>query len=73
MRNYKKKVKLYSEATIEIAMSEVKAGASVKRPAIKYHMSRHMLKMRLKEDAGEFSRKRQVFYSFIPFFVATKG
>ena len=60
MRKYVKKEKLYTEASIKAAVSEVKAGKSVKGTAAKYHMSRHMLKQRVKEDAGEFTRKKQV-------------
>ena len=46
--------------TIETAMIEVKNGASLRKTADKYHMSRFLLTNRLKEEQGSFQRKKQV-------------
>ena len=61
-RSYKPKVKLYTEATINTAISEVEGGATVYKTAKKYHMSISMLRRRVMESKGLFSRKKQVYF-----------
>ena len=58
-RNYKKKKKLYMEASIEQAMKEVNDGKSIQNIVKKYHMSRCLLDKRLKVDAGSVVLKKR--------------
>ena len=55
MRNYKKKVKLYTEQSVDAAIREVEGGGSIKKAAKKYHMSRWMLSQRLKSHNREIT------------------
>lgn len=59
VRNYKPKKKLYTETSIAAAIEEVKHGGTVYKTAKKYHMSISMLRKRVLEEKGEFTRKKQ--------------
>ena len=50
---------MYTETSIACAVSEIKMGNSLKKTAAKYHMSRFMLRRRVKEEAGLFTREKQ--------------
>ena len=66
MRNYKKKVKVYTAKSIEAAINEVvHGGKSVKSVAKKYHMSTSMLRKRVMEHRGDFERKKQVRITYL--------
>ncbi|KAK3858093.1 hypothetical protein Pcinc_035690 [Petrolisthes cinctipes] len=51
-RTYIKKQKLYTEASIQVAIEEVNSGASVRSTAKKYHMSASMLRQRCLHNKG---------------------
>ena len=59
MRTYIKKQKMYTETSIACAVSQIKMGKSLKKTAAKYHMLRFMLRRRVKEEAGLFTREKQ--------------
>lgn len=60
-RNYKHKPKLYTDSSIEKAVSEVlKDDEAVYKTAAKYNMSTSMLRKRVLEKKGELQRKSQV-------------
>ena len=52
-RNYKKVVKPYTIATIELAIKEVKDGASIRKTSAKYHMSNSLLRKYVKRNENE--------------------
>ncbi|CAF3744594.1 unnamed protein product [Rotaria socialis] len=53
MRQYKKKIKTYTEKTIEKAIEEINDGASIRETARKYNMSFFMLRNRHKKQIDE--------------------
>ena len=65
MRNYKKKVKLYTEQSVDAAIREVEGGGSIKKAAKKYHMSCWMLSQRLKSHNGKITLQKQVHFIYI--------
>ncbi|KAG0729343.1 hypothetical protein GWK47_030577 [Chionoecetes opilio] len=56
-RKYTKKVKLYTETSIQVAIEEVNAGASVRSTAKKYHISTSMLRKRCLHNKGLLEMK----------------
>ena len=61
-RNYKHKVKLYTELLIESAVNEVRKGATMSATAKKYYMSTFLLRWRIMESKGLMTRKQQVAF-----------
>ena len=61
-RNYKPKVKLYTELLIESAISEVGKGATTSATAKQYYMSTFLLRWRIMESKGLMTRKQQVAF-----------
>ena len=57
VRNYEVKVKHYTKAGIEKAVAEVQQGQSLNSVAIKYGVSRTLLKNRLKDQVKKQGRK----------------
>lgn len=60
VRVYKPKQKLYTDASIAKAVSEVNAGGKCYKVAKKYHCSTSMLRKRVLETNGQLIRKKQV-------------
>lgn len=58
-RTYKPRPKLYTEASVTVAIEEVENGASVRSTANKYHMSTSMLRKRVLAHCGLISLKKQ--------------
>lgn len=58
-RTYKPKPKLYTEASINAAIEEVKHGSTVYKTAKKYHMSISMLRKRVMASKGQITMKKQ--------------
>ncbi|KAG0713046.1 hypothetical protein GWK47_017093 [Chionoecetes opilio] len=56
-RKYTKKVKLYTETSIQVAIEEVNAGASVRSTAKKYHISTSMVRKRCLLNKGLLEMK----------------
>ena len=61
-RNYKPKVKLYTELLIESAINEVGRGATMPATAKKYYMSTSLLWWRIMESKGLMTREQQVAF-----------
>ena len=61
-RDYKPKVKLYTELLIESAINEVGKGATMHATAKKYYMSTSLLRWRIMENRGLMTRKQQVAF-----------
>ena len=61
-RNYKPKVKLYTELLIESAINEVGKGATTHATAEKYYMSTSLLWWRIMESKGMMTREQQVAF-----------
>ena len=61
-RNYKTKVKLYTELLIESAINEVGKGATTSATAKKYYMSTSLLRWIMMEGKGLMTRKKQVTF-----------
>ena len=61
-RNYKPKVKLYTELLIESVINEVGKGATTPSTAKKYYMSTSLLRWRTMESKGLMTRKQQVAF-----------
>ena len=61
-RNYKPKVKLYTELLIESAINEVGKGATTPATAKKYYMSTSLLWWRIMESKGLMTREQQVAF-----------
>ena len=59
-RTYKPKLKLYTESSINTTIEELCNGKPVYKTAKKYHMSTSMLRKRVMESNGLFTRKKQV-------------
>ena len=59
-RTYKPKLKLYTELSINTTIEELRNGKPVYKTAKKYHMSTSMLRKRVMETNGLFTRKKQV-------------
>ena len=58
-RNYQRKEKLYTDLSISTAVAEVQQAATVYKTAKKYHCSISMLRKRVLEANGNFTRKKQ--------------
>ncbi|KAL7638515.1 UNVERIFIED_CONTAM: hypothetical protein RMT77_011085 [Armadillidium vulgare] len=65
-RTYTPRPKLYTEASIAVAIEEVNNGASVKSTAIKYIMSTSMLRMRVQVSKGIITLQKQGVKCRIP-------
>ena len=61
-RNYKTKVKLYTELLIESAINEVGKGATTSATAKKYYMSTSLRRWIMMEGKGLMTRKKQVTF-----------
>ena len=59
-RTYKPKLKLYTESSINTTIEELRNGKPVYKTSKKYHMSTSMLRKRVMESNGLFTRKKQV-------------
>ena len=59
-RTYKPKLKLYTESSINTTIEELRNGKPVYKTAKKYRMSTSMLRKRVMESNGLFTRKKQV-------------
>ena len=64
-RNYKPKVKLYTELLIESAINEVGKGATTPATAKKYYMSTSLLWWRIMESKGMMTREQQVLFNLM--------
>ena len=61
-RNYKPKVKLYTELLIESVINKVGKGATTPAIAKKYYMSTSLLWRRIMESKGVMTREQQVVF-----------
>ena len=59
-RTYKPKGKLYTAASVNVAIEEVRSGKTVYKTAKKYHMSISMLRNRVLESNGKVKLTKQV-------------
>ena len=61
-RNYKSKVKLYTELLIESVIDEVRKEATMSATAKKYQMSTSLLRWRIMESKGLMTRRKKVAF-----------
>ena len=71
-RNYKSKVKLYTELLIESVIDEVRKGATMSATAKKYYMSTSLLPWRIMESKGLLTMKEKVAFQSDVCFVYLK-
>ena len=71
-RNYKPKVKLYTELSIESVIDEVRKGATMSATAKKYYMSTSLFRWRIMESKGLMTRKKKVAFQSDVCFVYLK-
>ena len=71
-RNYKPKVKLYTELLIESVIDEVRKEATMSATAKKYQMSTSLLRWRIMESKGLMTRRKKVAFQADVCFVYLK-
>ena len=71
-RNYKPKVKLYTELLIESVIDEVRKGATMSATAKKYYMSTSLLLWRIMESKSSMTMKQKVAFESDVCFVYLK-
>ena len=71
-RNYKPKVKLYTELLIESVIDEVRKEATMSATAKKYQMSTSLLRWRIMESKGLMTRRKKVAFQSDVCFVYLK-
>ena len=61
-RTYEPKVTMYTDLTTEKAIEEVARGAKVAQTARKYHMTKSLLRRRVRKSQGLIARGKQVIF-----------